>query len=185
MIYPYLDLKTVGLVLGGVLMAVHLVAIVKADQIQRWLLRFPRSANAGFVLLTIASAWAFVLIAVIDLGEFTPLRPTILLVIAVGYFLTLKYVDEFLSVRALGIMLLLVAEPLLESAFLRAEISRLLIVVLAYVWILLGLFWVGMPYLMRDQILWLVKTPARWRSGGLIGLAYSFAIFISALTLYR
>lgn len=150
-----------------------------------WLKSFPRSANAGFILLTIVSVWAFLLIALIDLGEFTPLRPMLLIVIAAGYFLTLKYVEEFLAVRALGIFLLLVAEPLLEAAFLRPETSRLLVVILAYVGILVGLFWVGMPYLMRDQIAWLSQNSSRWRSGWGIGLIYGAAMFISALILYR
>ena len=36
---------------------------------------------------------------------------------------------------ALGMIALLAAEPILEAAFLRPETSRLLVVVLAYVWI--------------------------------------------------
>jgi hypothetical protein len=185
MIYPPLELQTVGLLVGAFLIVMSLFTVAWSDQMRIWLKRLPRSANAGFILLTVASVWAFLLIALIDLGEFTPLRPVLLMVIAAGYFLTLKYVEEFLAVRALGILLLLLAEPVLEAAFLRPEISRLLVVTLAYVWILVGLFWVGMPYLMRDQIAWLSRTSSRWRSGWMIGLIYGAAILISALTLYR
>ncbi|MEZ5328982.1 MAG: hypothetical protein R3F19_28385 [Verrucomicrobiales bacterium] len=33
-------------------------------------------------------------------------------------------------------------------------ITRLLLPLLAYAWIIIGLFWVGMPYVLRDQIAW-------------------------------
>ena len=52
-----------------------------------------------------------------------------------------------------GILCLLAAEPLLEAAFLRPETSRLLVTMLAYLMIVVGLFWVTMPYLLRDQII--------------------------------
>ena len=51
----------------------------------------------------------------------------------------LRFVDEFLAVRALGILCLLAAEPLLDAAFLRPETSRLLVTVLAYLMIVAGL----------------------------------------------
>ena len=67
--------------------------------------------------------------------------------------------DEFLAVRALGILFLLGAEPLLDAAFFRMEPSRLLVTVFAYLLIVVGLFWVTMPYLLRDQINWSARTP--------------------------
>ena len=66
--------------------------------------------------------------------------------------------DEFLAARALGILFLLAAEPLLNAAFFRTESSRLLVTVFAYLLIVIGLFWVTMPYLLRDQINWSART---------------------------
>ena len=43
---------------------------------------------------------------------------------------------------------------------MRQETTRLLLVLLAYVWIINGLFWVGMPWLMRDQIAWLTRQDS-------------------------
>ena len=93
--------------------------------------------------------------------------------------------DEFLAVRALGMLLLLMAEPLLESAFLRPERSRLLLVALAYAWAVKGIFYVGMPYLMRDLILWVTKTRLRWNVMGAAGLAYGVALLICSATRFR
>ena len=183
MIYSF-DLYTMGLLVGALLVALHGVALVQARGIQQFLRQLPRSREMGGVLLAVDAVWAFALVARIDLGEFSIYRPIFLAVIAVGFFLTLIFVGEFLAVRALGMLLLLAAEPLLEAAFLRPETSRLLLSVLAYVWATLGIFWVGKPYLLRDQIAWVTQTDLRWRVAAFGGVAYGVAVLVAALTLW-
>jgi hypothetical protein len=134
--------------------------------------------------MSVAAIWTFALVALMDLGEFTSYRNIFLVVIPVAAVLAIRYVEEFLAVRATGMLVLLAAEPVLESAFLRPESSRLLLVVLAYIWVLLGLFWVGMPYLMRDQIQWLTASRTRWNGAICLGLAYGVAVLICALAFY-
>jgi len=175
MIYPF-DLKIVGIVVGLILLGAHLFALAQSASCQKWLKQLPRSREAGTVLVIVAGAWSFYLIKTMDLGEFSSLRGYMLIAIVAGTFLSWRYVEEFLAVRALGMLALLAADPLLEAAFLRPEESRLLLVVLAYVWIILGLFWVGMPWLMRDQIKWLLDSKARFKAAGLGGLVYGVLI---------
>src|SRR6185295_7095514 len=113
-------------------------------------------------------------------GEFSNFRRPLLIILPVGFVLVLKFVDEFLAVRALGILCLLAAEPLLDAAFLRPETSRLLVTVLAYLLIVAGLFWVTMPYLLRDQISWSARTPGRWRLTHGVALLYGAVILACA-----
>jgi len=181
MIYS-LSLQTVGIVVGVILLFAHLVALFYAPTVQAWAKGFPRSTEMGAVLLTLAACWAFLLVLQVDLGDFTSYRALFLGIIVAGYFLTLFFVREFLAVRALGMLLLLAAEPLLEAAFMRPLESRLLLTVLAYVWVAAGLFWVGMPYLLRDQIGWLARSPLRWRVAALCGALYGAALCFFAVT---
>jgi len=183
MIYS-LSLRTTGLVVGALLIVLHLVALIHAQGVRRLLKQFPRSREAGVVLMTGAAVWAFALVSQMDLGEFSAYRTHFLAVIAVGYLLTLLFVQEFLAVRALGMLLLLAAEPLLEAAFLRPEASRLLLSVLAYIWATLGIFWVGKPYLLRDQLEWVSKSDLRWRIAALGGVIYGAVVLVAALTQY-
>jgi hypothetical protein len=60
----------------------------------------------------------------------------------------------------------------------------LLLVVLAYVWLTLGLFWVGMPYLLRDQINWITSTGNRFRALTLAGLVYGLLILVCAVAVF-
>jgi hypothetical protein len=94
------------------------------------------------------------------------------------------YLDEFLAVRALGVFLLLAAQPLLDAAFLHEQTSRLLLTLLAYVWIVAGLFYVGMPFLLRDQISWVSGNTGRWKAAAGAGAAYGGLLLISAMLFY-
>ena len=76
------------------------------------------------------------------------------------------------------------AEPLLEAAFFRYETSRLFVTVLAYLLVVAGLFWVTMPYLLRDQINWSAQTKTRWHTVHGIAAVYGLTILTCAFTQY-
>jgi hypothetical protein len=183
MIYDF-DLHTAGIVAGAMLLVLSLPGFIKPSTVQIWLKNLPRSRVAGVVLLTIALIWAFWLLATMEMGEFSTFRRPLLIILPIGYLLIIRFVEEFLAVRALGILCLLAAEPLLEAAFFRYETSRLFVTVLAYLLIVGGLFWVTMPYLLRDQINWTTKTPARWHAIHGITALYGLAILACAFTQY-
>ena len=182
MIY-HLSLYAAGLIAGAFLVVVGLLGLVKPDFAQV-VKQFPRSRVAGVVLLTICLAWTFWLVATIQMGEFSSFRRPLLIALPIGYVLALFFVDEFLAVRALGILCLLVAEPLLDAAFLRYESSRLLVTVFAYLLIIAGLFWVAIPYVLRDQINWSARSVFRWRCLHAIVLVYGCVILKFAFTQY-
>jgi hypothetical protein len=181
MIYPHLDLRIVSLVAGLWLILSHGFALLRPAPVQRWLRKFPRSKSAGACLLVVDSAWTLLLVYTMDLGEFSRLRFLLLAIIVVSTFLTFRFVDEFLAVRALGILLLLLAEPLIEAAFLRPQEGRLLLVAFAYALAILGMVWVGLPYLLRDQIDWFRKSKATWSAAALGGILYGGLLAAFAL----
>lgn len=185
MVYPFISLRTAGLLVGFLLIVVHLIGLVHSEGVKQWLRWFPRSRSMAILLLGVVTLWSFILVATMDLGEFTPHRNLLMVLVPTAFFLSLKFMDEFLSVRALGMLMLLGAEPLLEAAFLQQPQGRLLLVVLAYVWVILGLFWVGMPYLMRDQIQWLLRGSLRFKALAAAGLLYGVAVLSWSLTLHR
>src|SRR4051812_32317701 len=124
MIY-HLSLRTAGLIAGLVLVLISLPGLIRPDALQALAKRLPRSRVAGIILLTIGLAWSFWLLATMEMGEFAPFRRPLLIILPIGYVLVLRFVDEFLAVRALGILCLLAAEPLLDAAFLHYEPVRL------------------------------------------------------------
>jgi hypothetical protein len=183
MIY-HLSLQTAGIIAGAVLVLLSLPGLLKPNLLQDLAKRLPRSRAAGISLLTVDLVWSFWLLATMEMGEFSSFRRPLLIALPIGYFLALRFVDEFLAVRALGIFCLLAAEPLLDAAFFRYEAARLVLTVFAYLLIVAGLFWVTMPYLLRDQIEWSARTNARWRGVHGAALLYGGALLALAITLY-
>lgn len=183
MIYNF-PLQPVGIVVGLILVALHATALVGGAGFRDKLREFPRCKTAGRILASLAALWALWLVATMDLGEFSKLRTLLVVLVPASWLLTLRYVDELLSARALGFLLLLAATPVLEAAFLKDPASRILLVILAYAWTIKGIFWVCTPYVLRDQIQWLTASTTRWNAGALAGIAYGAAILVCALAFW-
>jgi hypothetical protein len=198
LMHPYerLPLFTTGLVLAFWLIAVHAFALARPVQVQGFLKKFPRNQLIGQILLAIGLAWFFLLIGdsegsgifnvlAMDLGEFNVHKRLMRIVVPVSLILVAMSVRDFLAVRALGLLGLMVAYPLLEAAFLKDPVSRLLVPGFAYALLTASLFWVGMPYLFRDAVDWAIATRLRWTALATAGLAYGLAVLISALVFWR
>jgi hypothetical protein len=179
MIY-HLSMQTTGLAAGLLLIISHAAALIQPAALQRAAVSFPRSRAAATALIAVAALWSFLLVSRIDLGEFSPLRNIMLFGIVAGAILSWLYLEEFLAVRALGMILLLAAEPVLESAFLRTEPDRILLTLLGVAWAIAGLFLVGMPYLLRDALSWATSTQLRWSTAAAGGLLYGIALAATA-----
>ena len=179
-----IPLKGTGICVALALIISHVFAFLKAGQVQAFLKAFPRNYMWGVILLSIDLVWGLMCLANMDMGEFYNLRSWFLYLVPVGFVLVLMFVREFLSVRALGALMLLVGGIVLEAAFLKPQITRLLLPVIAYVWIIAGMYFVGMPYLMRDWVAWVTAKPARWRLATLGGIAYGALLLVVALTTY-
>ena len=181
MIYHF-SLQAVSLVAGVVLVLIGLPGFFQPRGVQDFAKRLPRSLLAGVIFLTIDLIWTFWLLSTMEMGEFASFRRPLLIALPVGYLLVLRYLDEFLAVRALGILCLLAAEPLLDAAFFRYEPSRLVVTVFAYLLVVAGLFGVTMPYLLRDQIDWSMRNNMRWRFLNGLVVAYGAIIIALAMT---
>lgn len=179
-----LSMKTTGVVVGIALLAAHLWAWRNAAAAKAFLKAFPRHYGWGVVLLSLGFVWGMLCLRYMDMGEFFFLRKWFLMLVPVGFVLVLLLVKEFLAVRALGSLMLLAAGPVLASAFLQPQITRLLLPILAYVWILAGMFLVGMPFLMRDAVTWLLAREGRWNLAVWSGILYGALLLVLAVTTY-
>lgn len=183
-LYDEVSLKTVGWVVGTALVMAHVYAFLNFEKLKPFLIGMPRNERLGVAILAIDFAWALLVWSEMDLGEFYNLERPVQMILIAGFFGVAIYVKEFLAVRAIGFFLILAACPVLDAAFLEPPVTRLLLVALAYVWIVLGMFWVGMPYLMRDQITWAIASPGRWKALTAAGIAYGAAVLVCAAAFY-
>lgn len=178
---PGIPLRIMGFLIGLWLIASHAFALAKPDLVKPWLKRFPRNDKLGTILVIIAFAWSFIIWSCMDLGEFFKIEKPVQMILVAGCVGVIIYVKEFLAVRSLGFLMILAAAPILDSAFLKEPQTRLLIVAIAYAIALKGMFWVGMPYLLRDQINWVLAKDNRYKIGAIAGAVYGLVVLICAV----
>lgn len=194
-LYERLPLFGTGVALGVWLVAVHALMLAQPRAVQGFLKRFPRNDRFGQFLLALGMLWFWLLVAppgkgifsalAMDLGEFNGLKPLLRIVVPVSIVLISMAVKEFLAVRALGLLGLMAAAPLLESAFLKDPQSRVLVPAFTYAMIIASLYWVGMPYLFRDAVSWATERPQRWAALSVAGLGYGIAVLACAFLFWR
>lgn len=158
------------LLLGGVLVADTALA--------RSALRgFPRSLPAAYVCFGGAAVWFLSRVAVLSEADFGRFRVALFVGFAVVAVLSFIYVSEFLAVRGLAALMLLAADPLLDSAFGRYDIpARLFMVGIVFVALTAALWLGAQPYRLRDAISWLQRVPGRARLAGAAMVAYGLLL---------
>lgn len=189
--YEKIPLNTAGYILAAWLIGLHLWMLLKPADSKAFLNKLPRNKMLAPWLMGAGMLWFWLLVAPdglglfsklqMDLGEFNRAKTLMRILVPVAAAGMIMHVKEFLAVRAIGLLALMAAAPLLYSAYLEPPASRLLIPILAYVLIFKGLFWVGMPFLMRDAITWATKTDSRYKLAALGGLGYGIAVLVCAI----
>lgn len=193
--YEMLSLFNAGLVLSAWLIGFHVLMLAKPALVQGWLKKLPRHVLSGQIILGIGLAWFWLLVAPegmgklsalrMDFGEFNNVKPILRLLVPAALVMVSISIRDFLAVRALGLLGLMAAAPLLEAAFLKDPASRLLVPIFAYALLTASMFWVGMPYLFRDAVTWVTATQIRWRAASLLGLGYGVATLVCAFAFWR
>ena len=177
------NLPLVSVLIGIVLTAIHLFALLAPDLCINWARAFPRSRPWGTFLVACWVIWTVLIASTTDLGEFSPMRHYVVGGIVTGGILLWKFVPDFLSSRSVGMLLLLAAHPVLEATFLQSGVLKIALVVLAYSWALAGLFFVGMPYLHRDMISWVCSVRWHWNLACWAGLLYGLLLLVDGFRL--
>ena len=193
--YQLLSLFTIGLLLAIWLLSIHALMLARPALVQGFLKKFPRNEQLGQILMGIGMAWFWLLIAPdnlgklsalsMDLGEFNSAKGLLQWAVPVSLILVCRSVRDFLAVRALGLVGLMVAAPMLGAAFLKDPASRLLVPLFAYAVLTASMFCVGMPYLFRDAVSWVTADQKRWTLLSVAGLGYGVATLICAFAFWR
>ena len=199
LVHPYekLTLVQVGWPVAAYLLATHAFMLAKPAFCKEWLVKLPRHYNAGVIVMSIAMGWFWLLVApesnsVVpwlsslsrDLAEFNTMKPMLRIAVPAFCIGMCLYAKEFLFVRGLGTLALMVAGPLLQAAMFKDEATRVLIPIFGYMLVTAGVFCVGMPYLFRDLINWVLADGKRYTALVLGGLGYGVAVLICTLAFW-
>jgi hypothetical protein len=174
-----MTLSDVAMAIGIVHGVVGLSLLISPGGTRKAVKAFPRHVWSGRILAALDMAWSVYLVQDMPLGWFDAYKGWLYVAGPILYGLIVLFMEELLAARALGGLLLLVASPILEAAAFRTESLRLVVVVMAYAWVLAGMALVLAPYRFRKSAEVLVTTTGRCR--GLGGLVLAFGIVLVGL----
>ena len=143
---------------------------------------FLRSSVAAVIIFGLAGAWFLWNIAHLGEADFGQFKNWLLLIfgaVIVGSFIYLK---DFLVVRGISVLQLLIAKFILDVTYMQQAPGRLLLVGLTYVMIVQALYFAALPYKMRNFLNWLSKSPSRIKVFALGFIAYGLLLVVAAFT---
>jgi hypothetical protein len=178
------DLAVASTVVGLLGMAAGASLAAVPGFARRVIQAFPRHAWAGRVLAAVAVLWVAVLLRRMPLGWFDAYKSAIYVGAPVAFVLIIVYMDELLAPRALGGLLLLSATPLLNVAQWHPSALRLIVVVLAYGWVVAGMVLTVAPYQFRRAAGVCAGTKERCRTAGVAGCLAGAALVALGLGAY-
>ena len=179
-----LTVSQLSLLLGGLAIAAGLWQLVAPAQVARMLENFPRSRPIAWALTAACLLWVAWLLFQTPLGRVDSLKPALYFLPPLSFYLLINFMDELLAPRALGVLLLLVATPVLRIVQWHDSPWRLVITVMAYAWVIAGMALILSPYLFRRTARLLVPTSSRHRLSALAKLAFGVFLIVLALTVY-
>ena len=151
--------------------------------------RLLRWEKGGIFLLSLCFLWIYFLLSPVSVGigldfaEFNPLKPLLRGIVLSLFLLLIFFCKEFLFIRGLGLLLLLLAHPILASVFLNESSFSLVPVILAYGMIIEGMVYIIWPYLYRDIIDWILASSKRLHFLRLYHLLWIILIIVAGFNL--
>jgi hypothetical protein len=180
-----MQLSTLAILLGLGFGLPQLVGLIRPEQFRDALRRFPRSDTWGYILVLTGTAWFLWNLQLENISDFAPYKPIMLLGFSAIGILTCVFVRDFLAVRGLAIVLLLLAKVALDTQRWADTDWKNVITVWAYLWILAGIWFTVSPWYFRDWLNWNTATDRRIRVGCALRLAFGLLLVILGLTVYR
>ena len=178
------SLSTVSLIIGIVLSAIGLFSLIFIDKAKTFWLKFPRNVWFGRVLTVFCFIWTMLWLFLMPLGFMEIIKQHLWWLTPVAIFATCLLLPDLLTCRAVGALLLLVPACMFSSAAWHSSVFRYLITVLGYVFAIAGMFYIAMPWTLRDNITWALKTPMRFKICAISFISIGLIMCILAFTVF-
>jgi len=174
-----LSLLAVALGLGVALPQIY--GLMKPAAFSAGARKFPRSLPWGIALMLLGTAWFLYNLSQESIADFVTAKDYIFIGFAAVGILSCVFVQDFLAVRGLAVVLLLLAKLMVDTG--RPCLSQTLwvevIQVWAYVLVVAGIWLTISPWRLRDLIEWATASEKRIKVA--CGLRLAFGLFVAGL----
>jgi hypothetical protein len=170
--------------LGAAMIGLRLPGVLAPATERERLVKFPRSIVAGRILMGILAAISWVVMYRSATDEWAWARPLILVGVPVAYWLVIQYANSFLAIRAVAGLLLLLAKVAIDATDTSEKPLRLVLSVLAYIWVITAIWMAIAPHHFRDLIGYFTASDQRLRRKSLIGVVIGAVLVVLGLFAY-
>ena len=149
--------------------------------------QFPRNLPAGIALMLLATAGFIWNVNLEPIADFSAFKPYMMAGFAAVGILSCIFVQDFLAVRGLAVVMLLLAKLMVDTGRPHLDQSPwvLVIQVWAYLLVIGGIWFTVAPWKLRDVLNWATATEDRIRIGSGIRLAFAVFVLLLGLTAFR
>jgi hypothetical protein len=182
-----LSLSTLSILLGLGVGLPQIYGIVKPAALAAHARKFPRSVPVGVVLMLVGTAWFLWNLSQESIADFAQYKSLLFLGFAAVGIGACIFVQDFLAVRGLAVVLLLLAKLMVDTGRPGLPVTHwvLVIQVWGYILAVAGMWLTISPWRMRDLIA--LGTATESRTKLLCGLRLAFGVFVTVLgfTVFR
>ncbi|MSR43413.1 MAG: hypothetical protein EXS29_02455 [Pedosphaera sp.] len=173
-----------AILIGSILILLNFFGCFRPAAFGVALRKFPRSEPCGWVLMLAGTAWFVWIVQTTPLAEFEAFKRYFLIGFAVVGVSSCFFVKDFLAVRGLAIIVLLLAKVVIEKFRWLDTAWRLYPITLAYVWVIAGIFLTVSPWRLRDILEWKLANDDRIRAVCGVRMAMGVLLVILGLMVF-
>jgi hypothetical protein len=180
-------LSLLSILLGAVMSVPQIYGLTRPAKFAAAARKFPRNLPVGIVLMLLGTAWFTWNVNVEPIADFSAFKPYMMAGFVAAGVLACVFVQDFLAVRGLAVLMLLLAKLMVDTGRPHLGESPFVLVIQAwaYVLVLAGCWFTITPWRMRDLINWATATENRIRIGCRIRLAFAVFVMLLGLTAFR
>jgi hypothetical protein len=179
-----IKLSTLSICLGSLVVLINLFGMLKPSEFAAAARKFPRNVAAGYFLTLAGTAWFIWYVNNESLADFESLKPYLFtLFIGVGLG-TCFFVQDFLAVRGLAVVMLLLGKVMVDAERWASTEWRLVIAIWAYLLVVAGMWFTVSPWRLRDILYWATANEKRIRMGSAVRAAFGVFVLVLGLTVF-
>src|SRR5262245_36348193 len=180
-----MKLSTLSILIGLFMGLPQVYGLLKPTDFAAKVRNFPRYTPIGYVLIAIATVWFLYNLKQESVADFASMKPVLFVLFAGVGIGTCMFVQDFLPVRGLAVLLMLLAKLMVDTARWVDTEWRLVITTLAYIWVVAGMWFTISPWRLRDILYWATASETRVRVGSMIRLGLALLLVLLGLTAIR
>lgn len=182
-----LKLSTLAILLGLGMGLPQIYGIAQPKKFAASVRKFPRNLPIGIALMLLATAWFVWNVKIEPIADFSAFKPYMMMAFAAIGVASCIFVQDFLAVRGLAVVFLLLAKLMVDTGRPHLGQSPFVEVIQAwaYVFVIAGIWFTVTPWKLRDLLEFATANETRVRIGSSIRLAFATFIVILGLTAFR